>query len=147
MAALELDDPSFGPALLEGAEKQEGVGLSLELPLPVYSRVLFIVDAAPPHGPVPVSYRARHKGIPPRSRCVALDLNAGIEVVMHGKGKYLRCFPEEPTDRFSALEPAQVVALPERVLGEKLGDLVRVVVVVAVRSLLCFQVAYGVGIL
>src|SRR5215471_6740176 len=129
------DKPCFRPPLFKGCMKERGRGFALELPLPLHPHVLLMIDACPPHGPVPVAKRTWHKEVPLGSRRVTLHVNLPIQTIVDGKREELRGTPEERPDGVSAFKPSQALAFPHRVLGKERRKTLRVVLVIAIRRI------------
>src|SRR5215510_11244620 len=140
------DEPCLRPPFFKERMKERCRGLARELPLPCHPHVLLLIDAYPPHRPIPLAQCARHEEIPLRPGRVALYVNLPIEAVVDRKGKELRGPPEERPNRLPAFKPPQALAFPHRVLCEECGKAVRVVLVITGGRVARLEVTDGVDV-
>ena len=87
LAAGSLGEPLFGPTLLVGGVEYWRGLLALEHPPAVDAHILLVVDARPPHGLVGLTDGAGHEQVPPGTRRIAGNLDAGIQPVVQGKNE------------------------------------------------------------
>src|SRR5215510_7223227 len=140
------DEPCLRPPFFKGRMKERCRGLARELPLPCHPHVLLLIDACPPHRPIPRAQCARHEEIPLCPGRVALHVNLPIEAVVDRKGEELRGPTEERPDRLPPFKPPQALAFPHRVLREERGKTIGVVLVITVGGVARLEVTDGVDV-
>src|SRR5262249_7632432 len=132
-AGLFSDPTSFlvRPAGLVRSRHPPNRAQVLEFPFaPHPDIVLFVAGREPPRA-IPLAEGERPQEIPDAGRAIAVDLDSRIHhIVLREADSIAKAFEQLP-DRGMALMRADAIAFPDAVVREQLGDLIRVVIIVA----------------
>jgi hypothetical protein len=108
-----------------------------EQPLPTRPDVVIVIDSRQPHRPS--VDRTGLKQFPLAGGPVSLHVDDGVHDVMDRKFERFRGAFEKRPDGFASFEFADTCALPYRILRVEGRDSVRVIVGIAVVTVLCFS--------
>src|SRR5262249_22751609 len=103
----------------------------LEFPLTLHLHIVVFVTGCEPPRAIPLAQREWPQEIPDAPGAIAVDLDSRIHhIVLREADSIAKAF-KQLTDRGVARMRPDAIAFPDAIIREQLGDLIRVVIVVA----------------